>query len=301
MGKKQIQCKMCTMEMDSKAKKCPSCGAKNKKPVFKKWWFWAIILFIAIGSASSGESDTPTTSGSKNDTEDVVKDTVSNENGDTSTSTDTSKETSNATTGQKNALKAAKGYLSYSAFSYDGLIKQLEFEKYSNEDAVYAADNCGADWNEQAAKAAKAYLEYSAFSRDSLIGQLEFEGFTNEQAVYGADAAYGSDTGENNSSNEASGETLSQQNALKAAQSYLSYSAFSYDGLIEQLEFEKYSNEDAVYAANNCGADWNEQAVKAAKSYLDYSSFSRDGLIEQLQFEGFTYEQAVYGAEENGY
>lgn len=94
--------------------------------------------------------------------------------------------------------------------------------------------------------------------------------------------------------------TVSQSNALKSAKSYLEYSAFSYNGLVEQLEYEKYSHEDAVYAADHCGADWNEQAAKSAESYLAYSSFSRDGLIEQLEYEGFTHEQAVYGVEQNG-
>lgn len=95
--------------------------------------------------------------------------------------------------------------------------------------------------------------------------------------------------------------TMGQRNALKSAQNYLSFTAFSYDGLIRQLEYEQYSHEDAVYAADNCGADWNEQAAKSAKSYLDFMSFSKDGLIEQLEYDGFTHEQAVYGAEQNGY
>ena len=66
------------------------------------------------------------------------------------------------------------------------MIKQLEFENYTTEQATYGADNCGADWNEQAAKSAKSYLEFSSFSKDDLIQQLEFEGFTKEQAEYGA-------------------------------------------------------------------------------------------------------------------
>ena len=52
----------------------------------------------------------------------------------------------------KNALKSADSYLRYSAFSHDGLINQLEYEGYSTEEATYAADNCGADWDEQALK-----------------------------------------------------------------------------------------------------------------------------------------------------
>ena len=75
---------------------------------------------------------------------------------------------------------------------------------------------------------------------------------------------------------------------------------FSYTGLVEQLEFEQYSHDDAVYAADNCGADWNEQAAKKAQDYLDIMAFSRQGLIDQLQFEGYTYEQAVYGVNQVG-
>ena len=77
--------------------------------------------------------------------------------------------------------------------------------------------------------------------------------------------------------------------------------AFSYSGLVKQLEFEGYTNSEAVYAANNCGADWYEQAALSAKEYLDVMPFSRQGLIEQLEYEGFTYDQAVYGVEQNGY
>ena len=78
-------------------------------------------------------------------------------------------------------------------------------------------------------------------------------------------------------------------------------SGFSYTGLIGQLEYEKFTTEQATYGAENCGADWNEQAAIKAESYLDNSSFSKDSLIEQLEYEGFTHEQAVYGVEKNGY
>lgn len=95
--------------------------------------------------------------------------------------------------------------------------------------------------------------------------------------------------------------TIGMKNALASAKSYLSFSAFSYTGLIGQLEYEGYTTEEATYAVDNCGADWNEQAARCAESYLKYSSFSRTGLIEQLEYEGFTYAQAVYGVEANGY
>ena len=102
--------------------------------------------------------------------------------------TETDNIQSDKTISQKNAVRKAKSYLDYSAFSRDGLITQLEYEGFTTEDATYGADNCGADWMEQAAKKAKSYLNYSAFSRDGLITQLEYEGFTTEQAIYGVDS-----------------------------------------------------------------------------------------------------------------
>lgn len=114
------------------------------------------------------------------------------------------------------------------------------------------------------------------------------------------DNSYNINSSEEDSSVD-DGLTMGQKNALNSAKQYLSWSAFSYQGLVSQLEYEQYSHEEAVFAADNCGADWNEQAVKSAKSYLEFSSFSKEGLIQQLEFEGFTHEQAVYGAEQNGY
>ena len=132
---------------------------------------------------------------------------------------------------KQNALKSAKSYLKYSAFSYLGLIEQLEYEKFPYEDAVYGADNCGADWNEQALKSAKSYLKYSSFSYSGLIEQLEYEKFTSAQAKYGVDNC-GADW---------------NAEAVEAAKDYLDYSGFSYTGLIEQLEYECVVKEDGSY------------------------------------------------------
>ena len=95
--------------------------------------------------------------------------------------------------------------------------------------------------------------------------------------------------------------TMGQKNALQSAQQYLSIMAFSHDGLMDQLKFDGYSDEEATFAADNCGADWNEQAVKSAKQYLDLMSFSRDGLIDQLEFDGYTSEQASHATDAVGY
>lgn len=146
-------------------------------------------------------------------------------------------ETAKVTTGQKNALKQAKQYLKFTHFSYLGLVKQLEFEGYTHDEAIYAVDNCGADWNEQALKKALDYLDISPFSYSGLIEQLKFEDFTAEQATYAADNC---------------GADWNKQAADKAA-SYLSIMSFSRDALIKQLEFEGFTHDQAVYGVEANG------------------------------------------------
>ena len=71
MGK-MVACKSCGNEMASSAKACPNCGAKNKKPVFKKWWFWALFVIVVIAIASSNgnnSNNTETTGGNEIKTE----------------------------------------------------------------------------------------------------------------------------------------------------------------------------------------------------------------------------------------
>lgn len=46
-------CKNCGNPLPEKATVCPSCGAKNKKPIYKKWWFWVVIVLIVAGIISN--------------------------------------------------------------------------------------------------------------------------------------------------------------------------------------------------------------------------------------------------------
>lgn len=202
--KKLMQCKTCGNEIAKSAKKCPHCGAKNKKPIFKKWWFWALIIVIVISVASgSGETEGETTALAEESalTEEVAIEETKENNilteeepveeepvEEEPVEEEPVVEEPALSLGKINALGSAENYLRIMAFSYKGLIEQLEFEGYSNEEAVYAADHCGADWNEQAAKAAKNYLDLMSFSRQGLIDQLVFEGYTQEQAEYGVTA-----------------------------------------------------------------------------------------------------------------
>lgn len=63
-------CKKCGQVFDDNFNNCPNCGEsangkikKNKKPIFKKWWFWLIIIILVIGiiGAAGDSSDTSST------------------------------------------------------------------------------------------------------------------------------------------------------------------------------------------------------------------------------------------------
>lgn len=250
------KCKHCKTEIPANAKVCPHCQKKQGGNI--KLIIIGIaclfIFFLVVGNSGSDKpldvspspsvaslsSATPepqnTTSPDITATPELQDTTQPDLSSDVTAAPETPS-TENVTTGQRNALKSAQSYLSISAFSYTGLIKQLEFEQYSHEDAVYAADNCGADWNEQAANSAQSYLSFSAFSYTGLIKQLEFDGYTNDEAVYAADNC-GADW---------------KEQAAKAAASYLEFSSFSRDGLIQQLEFDGYTHDEAIAGVETNG------------------------------------------------
>ena len=94
--------------------------------------------------------------------------------------------------------------------------------------------------------------------------------------------------------------SISEQNARRKASEYLDFTSFSRSGLIEQLQYEGFSEGDATFGVDALNVDWNEQAAKKAAEYLDFTSFSRSGLVEQLLYEGFSQEQADYGASTTG-
>ncbi len=57
---KMSTCKTCGKEIASSAKICPSCGAKNKKPFYTRWWFWLLIVIIALGAIGRGNEGSST-------------------------------------------------------------------------------------------------------------------------------------------------------------------------------------------------------------------------------------------------
>lgn len=103
-----------------------------------------------------------------------------------------------------------------------------------------------------------------------------------------------SQTSSNNSS-----VTTGEKNVVDEATAYLASMTFSRQALLEQLQADGFTAEEAAQGVDGCGANWNEQAVMAAQSYVDTDilSFSYDSLQNQLQSDGFTAEEATYGAD----
>lgn len=56
---KMTLCSNCKAEMPANAKVCPSCGAKNRKPFYRKWWviLLAVIAVIVVISGMIGNRE----------------------------------------------------------------------------------------------------------------------------------------------------------------------------------------------------------------------------------------------------
>lgn len=159
---------------------------------------FAILVVIGVASSLGGNSTTP-----QSTLPNVVKITAAPATtapAAPEVTTEAPPETTepakpSMTKSQEQAVGSAESYLSFTAFSRKGLIRQLSSsagEGYSVKDATFAVDYLKVDWNEQAAKSAQSYLKMSHFSRAGLIRQLESsagEGFTHAQAVYGVTKA----------------------------------------------------------------------------------------------------------------
>ncbi|MEB6087317.1 Ltp family lipoprotein [Enterococcus casseliflavus] len=85
-----------------------------------------------------------------------------------------------------------------------------------------------------------------------------------------------------------------QRRAIARAESFTNLMAFSRARLIQQLEFEGFTHNDAQWAVDQLTIDWNEQALKKANSYHSLMSLPPDNIRRLLAFEDFSEEQIDY-------
>ena len=186
---KIIQCKNCSKEIASNAKFCPGCGAKNKKPIYKRPWFIVIVFLIIVGVISGTGDDNSSTS--DNVTATTGQEISKGQNAEEVDSVEEVEE--DVPTEYKSALKKAKSYSDLMNMSKSGIYDQLTSEygeKFTAEAAQYAIDNVEADWKQNALKKAQSYQETMSMSPSAIYDQLisEYgEKFTAEEAQYAID------------------------------------------------------------------------------------------------------------------
>lgn len=106
-------------------------NTKDKKPVFKKWWFWVIVVVVLIGLGGAA--------GNKSNTENVTNSNSDKTSTSNSSSSSSSTETAKEKMTIKNSTVTDKGY---GMNQVDGEITNNDSEKHSAtlKATFYAAD-----------------------------------------------------------------------------------------------------------------------------------------------------------------
>ncbi|KKO79088.1 hypothetical protein WU87_07400 [Corynebacterium minutissimum] len=166
---------------------------KKKKGGCLKWGAGAIAVLV-LGSAAlnaGSDGDDPTNTAASEPSTSITAVDINNAAADVeSAAGDTGSDDNAVPTEHKNALRAAKRYVDFSAFSEAKLYDQLTSEygsQFSPEAAQYAVDTVNADWMAEAVEAAENYQEMMPMSGPALLDQLTSEygeKFTMEEAQH---------------------------------------------------------------------------------------------------------------------
>lgn len=135
------------------------------------------------------------------------------------------------------------------------------------------------DTQKEAAESAQGHLNGAGVSKAKLIQALVEEGHSQEDAEFVVEI-FGIDWNEM---------------ARGTAEFYTYYMPFSYQGMIDHLEYMGFTHEQAVYGTDQLEVDWDENVSEYIEKYYMYESFAYDELVTALEEAGFTHDQAVNG------
>ena len=250
---KMITCKNCGKEIPENLKLCPSCGAKNKKPFFQRWWFWLIVDVLVLGIAGGSQSNSPADQSPSLTTSQSEINANSSSNQESLAASSDAKLSSkknddsineSVPTEYRSTLKKAKTYSDMMHMSKAQIHNQLvsEYgEKFSLEAADYAMAHLQVDWNQNALEKAKTYSKTMNMSQAAILDQLTSEygeQFTQEEAQYAMDHL----------------EADWNQNALESAKVYQDTMNMSPAAIYDQLVSDyggKFTPEQAQYAIDH--------------------------------------------------
>lgn len=173
---------------------------------------------------------------------------------------------------QESAADSARLMLEQGPISHDALVEALEQQGYDSYDAVVAADDCGADWDQQAADAARSAMSEQALSKGALRDELVRHKFTDSQI----DAATSS--------------LDFRQLASRRSQELLLDRPLSKSTLRQALVSEGFSESEADYATGH-GIDWEEQAAQDAYNYRSQGVEDVMQLRDLLTGDGFSKQE----------
>ena len=114
MGNKMIKCKTCGADIAASARVCPACGAKNSKPIYKRWWFWVIaviFLFSIVPGKSNSQTATEKTSTVPVTSVSNTQAVSAEPKADDDSKEETQSKNDSVPTEYKNALKKVKGHI----------------------------------------------------------------------------------------------------------------------------------------------------------------------------------------------
>lgn len=300
-------CKTCGATMAKNAKCCPKCGAKNKKPIYKHILFWVIVILIGIWLIQViSESLTKKMAGTSVSPDEAIvgvweEDSAYNDKMQEIELTEEEKIKMVFNENHKAIVIMAGMSMGESEWEYH--------KTDADGNMIYSITSGNGDFKIVGPRG--KYKQYKGKILMESDGQIVlFTKNTDENIAKYEETASVSDLLDSiNRLNEAVDDmdtdgteiTQGKKNALRKAEEYLDLKAFSQYKLIEQLEYNGFSVEEAEYAVNHCDVDWDEQAAKKAAEYLNMQAFSRERLREQLKYEGFTTTQIEYALKQNGY